>query len=110
MKIERNIQKKLVEWKNKPNRKPLVLQGARQVGKTWLLKQLGKTAFSDVAYFNFEETPELKQFFENTKDIARIVGNLSLVHGRTIQPGKTLIIFDEIQECNEALNTLKYFC
>ncbi len=109
MKIERNIEEQLIGWKNSTKRKPLVLQGARQVGKTWLLKQLGKRAFEDVAYFNFEETPELKQFFENTKDVTRIVQNLSLVHGRTIMPGQTLIIFDEIQECNEALNTLKYF-
>ena len=110
MKIQRKIQKKLVAWKNDPGRKPLVLQGARQVGKTWLLKQLGKTEFEDVAYFNFEEQPELKQFFENTKDVRRIVQNLSLLHGKIILPQKTLLIFDEIQECNDALNTLKYFC
>ena len=109
MNIERTIQKKLRAWKDDPKRKPLILQGARQVGKTWLLKQLGKTAFQDVAYFNFEEQPELKQFFEQTKAIDRIIDNLSLVHGRTIVPQHTLIIFDEIQECNEALNTLKYF-
>src|SRR5690606_31110159 len=105
MTIQRNIQQQLAAWKNDPNRKPLVLQGARQVGKTWLLKQLGKGEFEDVAYFNFEEQPELKQFFENTKDVQRIVQNLSLVHGRTIVPQRTLLIFDEIQECNDALNT-----
>lgn len=110
MKIQRRIQKKLIAWKNDPGRKPLVLQGAGQVGKTWLLKQLGKTEFEDVAYFNFEEQPELKQFFENTKDVRRIVQNLSLLHGKTILPQKALLIFDEIQECNDALNTLKYFC
>src|SRR3546814_20925832 len=110
MKIPRNIQRKLATCKSDPNRKPLVLQGARQVGKTWLLKQLGKTEFEDVAYFNFEEQPELKQFFENTKDVQRIVQNLSLVHGRTITPQRTLVIFDEIQECTDALNTIKYFC
>ena len=86
-----------------------MLQGARQVGKTWLLKHFGATEFKNVAYFNFEEQPDLKQFFENTKDIQRIVQNLSLVHGLPIEPQQTLIIFDEIQECNEALNTLKYF-
>jgi len=73
MNIQRNIQQKLVKWRNDLNRKPLVLQGARQVGKTWLLKQLGKNEFEDVAYFNFEEQPELKQFFENTKDVQRIL-------------------------------------
>ena len=80
------------------------------MGKTWLLKHFGAAEFDDVAYFNFEEQPDLKQFFENTKDVPRIVQNLSLVHGQPILPQKTLIIFDEIQECNDALNTLKYFC
>jgi Predicted ATPase (AAA+ superfamily) len=109
MQIKRTVQKKLSAWKIDSNRKPLMLQGARQVGKTWLLKHFGATEFDNVAYFNFEEQPNLKQFFENTKDIQRIVQNLSLVHGLPIEPQKTLIIFDEIQECNEALNTLKYF-
>ena len=63
-----------------------------------------------MAYFNFEEQPALKQFFESTKDVQRILQNLSLVHGQAILPQRTLIVFDEIQECNEALNTLKYFC
>jgi predicted AAA+ superfamily ATPase len=110
MEIKRTILKKLTDWKLAPDRKPLILQGARQVGKTWLLTHFGASEFNDVAYFNFEEQPDLKQFFENTKDIPRIVQNLSLVHGQPILPQKTLIIFDEIQECNTALNTLKYFC
>ena len=109
MKIERTIQKKLSAWKLDASRKPLILQGARQVGKTWLLKYFGASEFEAVAYFNFEEQPDLKSFFKNTRDIKRILQNLSLVHGQAILPGKTLIIFDEIQECNEALNTLKYF-
>lgn len=108
--IKRTIQKKLSVWKKAPDRKPLILQGARQVGKTWSLKHFGATEFDTVAYFNFEEQPDLKQFFQNTKDIPRIIQNLSLVHGRAITPQNTLIIFDEIQECNDALNTLKYFC
>lgn len=74
-----------------------------------MLKYFGTSEFDNVAYFNFEELPDLKQFFENTKDIQRILQNLSLVIGSAILPQKTLIIFDEIQECNEALNTLKYF-
>ena len=110
MKIERDIIKQLTEWKNRTKRKPLILQGARQVGKTWILNEFGKTQFDDIALFNFDEDPDLKQFFENTKDVARILQNLSLVHGKTIEPEKTLIVFDEIQECNDALNTLKYFC
>jgi predicted AAA+ superfamily ATPase len=110
MEIKRTIQKKLSAWKTASDRKPLILQGARQVGKTWLLKHFGVTEFDQVAYFNFEEQPDLKQFFQNTKDIPSIVRNLSLVHGHAITPQNTLIIFDEIQECNDALNTLKYFC
>ena len=109
MYIKRTISKKLLTWQQNPKRKPLVLQGARQVGKTWLLKHFGAAEFENVAYFNFEEQPDLKQFFENTKDVHQILQNLSLVFGSAIPPQKTLIIFDEIQECNAALNTLKYF-
>jgi predicted AAA+ superfamily ATPase len=111
MKIERkNITEKLQQWKNSINRKPLILQGARQVGKTWILKEFGRANFESVAYFNFEAKPELKQFFATTKDPQRIIENLSLVHGEKITADKTFIIFDEIQESNEALNSLKYFC
>lgn len=100
----------MAEWKTKPSRKPLLLTGIRQVGKTWLLKHFGKKYFVDTAYFNFERQEELSQFFRTTRDPGRIIDNLSLVHGRAIQPQKTLIIFDEIQESGEALNSLKYFC
>jgi len=110
MKIKRTILRQLTEWKNKPGRKPLILQGVRQVGKTWLLKHFGNQYFESTAYFNFDQQVELKQFFETTKDPKRILENLSLVHGKAILPQSTLVIFDEIQECNEALNTLKYFC
>jgi len=109
MKIKRNVLRQLIEWKDQPNRKPLILQGARQVGKTWLLKTFGETCFENVAYFNFDKQVELKQFFLTTKDPLRILENLSLVHGKAILPQTTLVIFDEIQECNEALNALKYF-
>lgn len=110
MEIARKIQRKLTAWKEASDRKPLILQGARQVGKTWLLTHFGDSAFENVAYFNFEKQPDLKQFFENTKDVTQIVRNLSLVYGQSLIPQKTLIIFDEIQECNDALNSLKYFC
>jgi Predicted ATPase (AAA+ superfamily) len=110
MKIERKAIEALITWKKCKSHKPLILQGARQVGKTWLLKEFGKSHFEDVAIFNFDENPELKQFFASTKDVKRIIENLSLVHGKTIRPETTLIVFDEIQECNDALNTLKYFC
>jgi uncharacterized protein len=109
MKIKRNILQQLIIWKEKPVRKPLILQGPRQVGKTWLLKSFGNTCFESVAYFNFDQQNELAQFFKTTKDPKRIMDNLSLVFGKLILPQKTLIIFDEIQECNDALNSLKYF-
>lgn len=110
MDFKRDITAQLLKWKNAKNRKPLILKGARQVGKTWLLKEIGNTAFSGIAYFNFDEQPELAQFFEHSKDVKRIIRNLSLVHGSAILPDKTLIVFDEIQECLPALNSLKYFC
>jgi uncharacterized protein len=106
----RKIESKLLDWKNATNRKPLILKGARQVGKTSLLKKLGKEAFDNIAYFNFDEQPDLRQFFEQTKDVTRILRNLSVANGTAIVPAKTLIIFDEIQECKAALNSLKYFC
>ncbi|MEP6796070.1 MAG: AAA family ATPase [Saprospiraceae bacterium] len=109
MYFKRKIALDLEKWLASKERKPLVLQGARQVGKTSLLKDFGKISFEQIAYFNFEEKPELKQIFNQTKDVNRILQNLSLVHGSTITPGKTLIIFDEIQECRSALNSLKYF-
>lgn len=109
MHIERKLFHKLVEWKSASSRKPLILRGARQTGKTWLLKAFAEKEFENFAYFNFEEQPELKQFFISTKDVKRIIQNLSLVHGNAIEPGKSLLILDEIQECNEALNSLKYF-
>ncbi|HPJ06092.1 MAG TPA: AAA family ATPase [Bacteroidales bacterium] len=110
MEIRRKALEQLAEWKIKSSRKPLLLTGIRQVGKTWLLKHFGKKYFDDTAYFNFERQEELSQFFRTTRDPGRIIDNLSLVHGRAIQPQKTLIIFDEIQESGEALNSLKYFC
>jgi len=96
MKIQRKAIEALLEWKNAKSRKPLILQGARQVGKTWLLKEFGKSHFDNVAIFNFDENPELKQFFASTKDVKRIINNLSLVYGKTITPQNTLIVFDEI--------------
>ena len=109
MRFKRNAEESLRQWKHSSYRKPLILKGARQVGKTSLLKILGSAEFEQTAYFNFDEQPELKQFFEQTKDVNRILRNLSLVHGAPILPEKTLIVFDEIQECKPALNALKYF-
>lgn len=87
----------------------MVLKGARQVGKTWLMKEFGKNSYDSCVYFNFDEEDELKSIFESNKNPRRIVELLSMISGKKILPGKTLIIFDEIQECPEALNTLKYF-
>lgn len=105
----RDLESKLHAWKNRDNRKPLIIKGARQVGKTSLIKSFGKKVYESVAYFNFDEQTDLKQFFEVTKDPYRLIQNLSLVHGQTIQPHSTLVVFDEIQECKPALNSLKYF-
>lgn len=108
--MERKILNKLLEWKNTPYRKPLILKGVRQVGKTWILKEFGKLYYENTAYFNFDEYEEYKQFFETTKDPDRILQNLMLASGQKILPEKTLIIFDEIQDCPQVINSLKYFC
>ena len=108
--MERLLLKKLKQWKESAYRKPLILRGARQVGKTWLLKEFGRQQYQSTAYFNFDEHAEYQQFFATTKDVKRILMNLSIASGQPIEPGKTLVIFDEIQECPAALNTLKYFC
>lgn len=107
--MKRNALSALVKWKNSEERKPMVLKGARQVGKTWLMKEFGRNYYDSYAYFNFDEEDELKSIFETNKNPQRIVELLSMICGGKIEPGKTLIIFDEIQECPEALNTLKYF-
>ena len=105
----RKIMSKLIEWKNDKDRKPLILRGARQVGKTYIIKQFGMENYEGVAYFNFDHDTQLYNMFENTKDPVRILEQLAFVYGKAIIPGKTLIIFDEIQECPNALNALKYF-
>ncbi|WP_102338180.1 ATP-binding protein [Collinsella provencensis] len=100
----------LICWKNAANRKPLLLLGARQIGKTWLLKEFGRTQYQNVVHIDFERQEEYREFFATTKDPARILQNLSIACGMPIQPGTTLVIFDEIQECPAALTALKYFC
>ena len=107
--MKRNALEFLMQWKSSEDRKPMVLKGARQVGKTWLMKEFGRTAYDSFVYFNFDEEDELKSIFEVNKNPQRIVELLSLIAGKKILPEKTLIIFDEIQECPPALNTLKYF-
>ena len=107
--MQRFILKKLIEWKESKYRKPLILKGARQVGKTYILKQFGEENYEGVAYFNFDHDEDLYNLFENTKDPKRILEQLAFIYGKAIMPEKTLIIFDEIQECPNALNSLKYF-
>lgn len=107
--MKRNAIQALIKWKNSEDRKPMVLKGARQVGKTWLMKSFGRDYYDNFVYFNFDEEDELKSIFEVNKNPQRIIELLSMIVGEKILPGKTLIIFDEIQECPEALNTLKYF-
>ncbi len=101
---------KLLAWKNSPYRKPLILKGVRQVGKTWVLKEFGKLYYKNIAYFNFDENKEYKQFFETTKSVERILQNLMLASGQKIEAENTLIIFDEVQDCPEVINSMKYFC
>lgn len=99
----------LVAWQSDKDRKPMVLKGARQVGKTWLMKDFGTNYYDSYVYFNFDEEDELKSIFDTNKNPTRIIELLSMVAGEKIYPGNTLIIFDEIQECPSALNALKYF-
>lgn len=107
--MKRNAMQALIKWKSNKERKPMVLKGARQVGKTWLMKEFGQNYYNNFAYFNFDEEDEIKSVFEANKNPHRIIEILSMITGVKILPEKTLIIFDEIQECPEALNTLKYF-
>ena len=108
--IKRDIIEQLEDWKNEQNRQPLILQGARQIGKTWVLQAFGERNFEHVAYFNFEKNSELALIFESTKSVERILSQLVFHTTVPIKKQTTLIIFDEIQECNKALNSLKYFC
>ena len=107
--LKRDALEYLKKWKNDPERKPMVLRGARQVGKTWLMKEFGKNCYENYVYFNFDEEDELKSIFKANKNPERIIELLSILAETKILPEKTLIIFDEIQECSEALNSLKYF-
>ena len=106
----RNIIEKLKAWKNSEFRKPLILAGARQVGKTYILKEFGKEEYSNVAYVNCDKEAMAKTLFVEDYDIKRIVMAIAAITGQTIVPGETLIILDEIQEVKRGLSVLKYFC
>ena len=107
--MKRTAMEKLVAWKSSDERKPMVLKGARQVGKTCLMKEFAKNYYKSFLYFNFDEEDELKSIFETNKNPQRIIELLSMIAGEKIHPLDTLVIFDEVQECPEALNALKYF-
>lgn len=106
--MKRDLLKRLVTWKNKANRLPLILKGARQVGKTWILKEFGKIEYKNVVYVNFENK-EYHKLFEQIPNISQIISSLSFLSQQKIQPNDTLIILDEIQNCPAAITSLKYF-
>lgn len=108
--MKRKLMNELVRWKDSPNRKPLILNGARQVGKTWLLKEFGARHFSSVAYVSLDNDAVARSYFDIDLDVRRIIASLSLQLNMEIVPGKTLIILDEIQACPKAITALKYFC
>jgi len=107
--MKRKIYDKLIRWKNNPLRKPLLLQGARQVGKTWIVKKFGSQEFDELIYLNFEQDPGLAGFFEGNLQAIKIIENLELYFGKKIKPESTLIFFDEIQAVPRALTSMKYF-
>ena len=108
--MNRTIMKDLVSWKNKSNRKPLILQGARQVGKTWIMKEFGRQNYKYVAYVNMDHNAHMQESFTKDFDVNRILEDIGIETHTKIIAGETLIILDEIQEIPLALSSLKYFC
>lgn len=108
--MQRYVMEQLIKWKEKPNRKPLILKGARQVGKTWLMKEFGKQYFKYTAYVNFDNNEKMLDVFGMDYNVERILMAINIETGVRMVPGETLIIFDEIQENPKALASLKYFC
>lgn len=108
--MKRDIYEKLVDWKNKPNRKPLILNGARQVGKTYILREFGEREFSKFTFFSLDRNQNAREVFEKGGSTADILMALSAISQVDITPGDTLLVLDEIQDCPKALETLKFFC
>lgn len=108
--MKRFLMDRLIAWKARTRRKPLILNGARQVGKTWLLREFGKSQFKNVAYVNLDDNPRMREQFELGYDIPRIISAIQFETGQVVSAGDTLIILDEIQACPKALTSLKYFC
>ena len=108
--MKRKLYNALIDWKNDPERKPLVLEGARQVGKTWLLKEFGQNEYQNLVYVNFHDDPEAQEIFRVDLKVDRIMYLLESITNQKITAGKTLIFMDEIQEAYRGLDSLKYFC
>lgn len=108
--MKRYAMQRLIEWKEDPYRLPMIIRGARQVGKTWLMKEFGRTEFLKCAYINFDRNERMKQLFSGDFDVERILRGLAIESDVEIEPENTLIILDEIQEVPAALQSLKYFC
>lgn len=108
--MQRDLLLKLIEWKRNPDRKPLILDGARQVGKTWLLQEFGRLEYKNTVYLNCDGNNQAEELFSNDYDTNRILRNLSAITNQEINPNLTLIVFDEIQQIPRALPALKYFC
>src|SRR5690554_2471394 len=106
----RNAMNELIKWKNMNNRKPLIIRGARQVGKTWLMKEFGKNCYEKCAYINFDNNERMESLFDGNLDIDRIISALQIESEVVIDANNTLIVFDEVQEVPRALMSLKYFC
>ena len=100
---------KLYKWKNSKHRKPLIIEGARQVGKTWLMNEFGRKAYADSIYINFDSNSKMAELFGADLNIDRLVMGIELYAGKRIEPDNTLLIFDEVQEVPRALSSLKYF-
>lgn len=107
--MKREAMNQLLEWKNKINRKPLIIEGARQVGKTWIMQEFGKTAYDKTIYINFDSNVQMNMLFNSDYNIERILLGLEIYSGQKIVPQSTLLIFDEVQEAPKALSSLKYF-
>lgn len=107
--MKRKTEDELIKWKNQDRRKPVLLYGARQVGKTWLMKHFGKSQFEEVLYINFEREKQFKEIFKNSLDPKRVIKALEVISGKKVSPGKIIILLDEIQEAENGLTVLKYF-
>lgn len=108
--MERFLMDRLIAWKESTRRKPLILNGARQVGKTWLLREFGKTQFQNIAYVNLYDNPRMREQFDQGYDVPRLLAAIQFETGQAIAADNTLVILDEIQACPKALTSLKYFC